>query len=383
MTSKERIRAAFDHQPTDKVPIHHIGFSSCVASMVLGREAYVGGGIQQWREANALWRGQEAHREFLARSREDAFDLAMAIGNDMVRMEYWRMPTKPTRKLDEHTFLYGDPDGHWQVRRFDPETELYQVIDQHPKIAGQMDLETLEGTVEARERALVGFNPTPESFASTRELLDTYGKEHAIRVGGGSLGIPYEPAIWLEATLLRPDLVARYLDVQAERAIRSIPALADVGVEYLFGGGDFASNEGPFYSPQLFHELMLPRLKRICQTCHQYGIRYLFASDGDLWPLADDLFEASGVHGYYEIDGRAGMDLGRLRERYPDLVLIGNISSHTLHLGSRDDVIAETLSCLEEAKRSNGVIVGVSNYLLPGTPRVNLDAMLDTIEQFR
>ena len=45
MLPKERIAAVFDHQPTDKVPIYQAGFSSRVASAVLGREAYVGGGI--------------------------------------------------------------------------------------------------------------------------------------------------------------------------------------------------------------------------------------------------------------------------------------------------------------------------------------------------
>lgn len=51
MTSRERVQAAFDKQPTDKVPIHHLGFSGDVASALPGREAFVGGGIQMWREA--------------------------------------------------------------------------------------------------------------------------------------------------------------------------------------------------------------------------------------------------------------------------------------------------------------------------------------------
>jgi citrate lyase beta subunit len=55
----------------------------------------------------------------------------------------------------------------------------------------------------------------------------------------------------------------------------------------IFGGGDFAANHGPFYSPQAFHELMLPRLKRIAQACHKHGLYYLFASDGNLWPVTE------------------------------------------------------------------------------------------------
>jgi len=64
MTSCERVVAALNQQPTDRVPIHHLGFSSDVASALLGREAFVGGGIQMWREADAWWRGEDAHVEF-------------------------------------------------------------------------------------------------------------------------------------------------------------------------------------------------------------------------------------------------------------------------------------------------------------------------------
>jgi uroporphyrinogen decarboxylase len=137
------------------------------------------------------------------------------------------------------------------------------------------------------------------------------------------------------------------------------------------------------YSPRLFRELVLPRVRQVSELCHRQGVYHLFASDGNLWPVAEDLFGRSGLDGYFEIDRRAGMDLGTLRERFPRLTLIGNISSHTAHRGSRQEVIEETLSCLEEAKRRRGIIVGVSNCLVPGTPVENVVAILETIREFR
>ena len=382
MTSRERVLAAFKHQPADKVPIHHIGFSSGVASIILGREAYVGGGIQQWREAKALWEGEDAHREYLERSNQDALDIAHAVENDLLRLSYWRMATKPTKRINEHTFLYGDPEKNWHVMRFDPDTELYQIIDQYPP-KREPTLESIEQSIIASEKTLEKYHPKPEDFAGTRTIMETHGREYAIRIGGGSLAIPNNSPAWLEAVALRPDLVARHLNIQAERAARSMEGLATTGAKLVFGGGDFASNRGPFYSPKAFHELMLPGLQKIADACHKHGMYYLFASDGNLWPVADDLFGNSGVDGYYEIDRRVGMDLRKLRERYPHLVMIGNISSHTLHRGTKEDVIAEAMSCLEEAKRSGGVIVGISNYALPGTPEENIWAMIETIRENR
>ena len=85
MSSQARIQAAFHQEPTDKVPVMHIGFSGAIATALLGREAYVGGGIQQWREATAHWQGEAAHQEFVERSFEDAVELPRLCEHDMVR----------------------------------------------------------------------------------------------------------------------------------------------------------------------------------------------------------------------------------------------------------------------------------------------------------
>ncbi len=380
MSPLERVMAAFEHKDYDKVPIYHIGFSSQVASVILGREAYVGGGIQQWREACALWQGADAHAEFLERSFQDALDLALTLDQDIVRISYWRLPKKPSQRLDEYTFLYGDLNGSYQVMRFDPETELYQVVDERPCPAE--NFEDLKRMVEEAERSLDNYRPTPEDFAFEVRAQEKIGQERLVRVNAAGLRIPWE-GVWLEAVAAEPELVARWLDVQVERALRVIPLLANLGFRCIWGGGDFASEQGPFYSPKSFRELMLPRLQRITNACHKHGLFYLFGSDGNLWLVADDLFGASGVDGYFEIDRRAGMDLGQLRRRFPDLTLVGNIASYTLHQLTKDDVVAETLSCLEEAHRSGSIIVGCSNYILPSTPLENVMAMIETIQKYR
>ena len=107
----------------------------------------------------------------------------------------------------------------------------------------------------------------------------------------------------------------------------------------------------------------------------------MFASDGDLWPVADDLFGASGVDGFYEIDRRCEMDLARLRDEYPHLKLLGGVSSETLHLGTVEDVMAETRSALEVAQERGQIIVGVSNQVVALTPPENFDAMFETLHE--
>jgi uroporphyrinogen decarboxylase len=346
---------------------------------VLGREAYVGGGIQQYRESVALWHGPDAHAEFLARSQQDAYDLARATGQDLVRPSYWRMPQKPTRRIDDRTFLYGDPDGDYIVRRFDPETELYQAVASAKPEGGALG--DLPAVVERHERAAAAYVATESAFAVSLEARAAFGAERAVPVYGCSVGLPNRTTAWWEALALQPDLVARYLNAQAERSVKNAVLATGLGFRVFLGGADFAGNQGPFFSPKVFRELFVPPMQRVAAAIHQGGGFWAYASDGNLWPVAEDLFGRSGVDGFYEIDRRAGMDLGRLRQAYPDLTLLGNVSSHTLHTGTPQDVIDETRSCIEEAKRSGSILVGVSNQVVAQTPPANLFAMLETIER--
>ena len=380
MLPKERVLAAFEHRKTDKVPTYQAGFSSKAASYILGRPGYVGGGVQQWREAAALWNGPDAHKEYLERCKRDARDLTLILNLDLVRFAYWRMNVKPTKKIDEYTFLYGDPEKTWHVMRFDPVTELYQIADRSPR--KEPTMEDLEKEVEASEKSLPNYHPTEAGYGEYVEAMKEF-PDRAVPGSGISVNINYREPIWLEAIALRPDLVGRTLAAQAERGARICPVMAKLGLRFIQGGGDFASNSGPFYSPKAFHELTLPALKKISDACHKYGLFHMFASDGNLWPVADDLFGASGVDCFYEIDRRAGMDLRKLRQRFPHLTLLGGINSFTLHRGTKEDVIEETLSALEIAKEHGSIVVGCSNQIVAGTPPENLWAMIETVKKNR
>ncbi len=381
MNSIERVSAVFDFRQPDKLPVHHLGFSSQAASVILGREAYVGGGVQQWREAVAWWNGDDAHREFVERSFQDAIDVALAVEQDIVRPSYWRLNRKPTRRVDDYTFLYEyGPEANWKVLTYDPATEQSRYLDYIP--TGELTFADIEQQLDIEERAVAEYQPNAAAFDFELRAQRLLGHERVVRVGGAGFMLPQE-AIWLEATIARPDLVERFFRLAAERAIKNIAFLAQHGFRYLFGGGDLASQEGPLYSPRAFRALALPHLQRISDACHSAGCYHLFNSDGNTWQVAEDIFVHGRVDAYYEVDRRAGMDLLKLRQRFPRLRLIGNISSHTLFTGTPQQVIDETRACIDEARRATGVVIGVSNYLVTGTPAANIMALLETIQRYR
>lgn len=379
MLPRERVQAAFDHQPSDKVPIYQAGFSSWAGSIVLGREAYVGGGIQQYREARALWEGPDAHAEYLERSRQDAFDIAEVLDLDLIRPSYWRMNEKPTKRLDEYTFFYGDENGTWRVMRFNPQTELYQVAARSPQ--PELTMDDLERSVASDPPSPDSYKPTPASWPDLTAAVERF-PNRAIPGFGTGLCIPRE-TVWLEACVLRPDLVGKYLDRQLAHVPGNVAVMKEIGLKYLCGGGDLAGPLGPLYSPKVFHDLMAPRLKRITEICHEHGCYHGFASDGNLWPVAEDLFGYAEVDFFYELDRRAGMDLARLRQTFPHLTLWGGINSQTLHQGTVEDVRVETLTALEAAQEHTSMVIGCSNQIVAGTPPENIEVMLETMREHR
>jgi uroporphyrinogen-III decarboxylase len=180
-----------------------------------------------------------------------------------------------------------------------------------------------------------------------------------------------------------PELVARKMMARAIRLAKDMPAMAAAGLEVNISGGDFCSSRGPSISPAAFHDIITPALKAIVDACHQDGMYYFFTSDGNFWPVAEDMFNVAGVDGWLETDKSAGMDMRKLRERFPDKVFVGNIRSQVLHRGTADEVVSEVMDCMEVAHDLGGVIVGVSNLIMTGTPPENIEALLRTIEDNR
>ena len=383
MLPKDRVTAALKLEQTDKIPIYQAGFSSQVGSYILGRTAFVGGGIQRFRESVALWRGGQAHAEYVEKSFEDACELCEKLDLDLVRTAYWRKSDVPTERIDENTFLYGrrngKPEDQWEIWRFDPPTEIYGLVERYPDV--ELDEAALREAAEGSIESANSYRPTTENFPDYVQAIGRFGKTRAIHGGGVGIAVPRERE-WLEAMVLYPEVVARFLDAQVIRASRNAEVMAQLGLQICFGGGDFAGNAGPFYSPAIFHELMFPRLKRISEACHNAGVMHWFASDGDLWSVADDIFGASGVDGFYEVD-RNYMPIPTLRKRYPQLKLLGGIRSSVLHRGTIVEVREETRSALHQAREAQGCVIGCSNQIVAGTPEENFWAMMDEIHEHR
>jgi len=383
MTSRERIRAAFAHREGDRVPLFEQSVASDVASEILGRQAYTGTTYLHYQEAAAWMQGEEAHEEFRVHLEQDLLDLARTLEFDMLHPP-WRCGERPAAQLDECNFLYGDPDGDYVVRRFDPDAKTFQVAERHfttppPEMPDELEPSVVEAERRADEFRI---DDPRAAYAWHVEAMALHGDEFEI-TGGGGLGIPLDP-VWLMACIERPDLVERLLDANLSVQLKSMEAQAAVGLRVIWAGGDLAGKGGPIYGPRVFREIMLPRAQKLCARCDELGLLYVYRTDGDLWPIEQEFFVECGIHGYGEIDYEAGMDLDRLKPRHGDRVTFwGNVPCGTvLRLGSEQQVVEFTKHLIDVAAPGGGLILGSSNSIIPGTPARNVLAMVETALEY-
>lgn len=369
---KDRILAAFRGEPSDRIATAEQTIASSVASDILGRPALTGSTSLHYEEAKAWALGESAHREFVDRCFEDIVAVSKALDLDAIYPP-WR-GSKPTRRVDEYTFVYGREDSdRWVRMSFDPASQTYGICAR----ARDLTLEDIRADVRAfMERVEKGPKPSWEAMDEMdRRFMVEYGAEYAIPARGGGMAVPVQP-VWLEATVLDRGLVEAYLDAVVENNLRWMPVYKQTGFAFVNGGGDFADKNGPMYSPRFFRDVMAPRWRRIFDCCRELDLPYVFRSDGNLWPVADDLFGAGRPAGYGEIDWEAGMDAAKIRAAFPGLTLFGNVPCGTIMLRGRPEDVAEATRHVVRAAAPR-VVVGTSNSIMHGTPAQNVYALYE------
>ncbi|MFH0796902.1 MAG: uroporphyrinogen decarboxylase family protein [Candidatus Omnitrophota bacterium] len=384
MTSKERVKKVFRHEIPDKVPVFEQLVVSRVAAQILGRYAYTGGGEFAKDSLDALIEGK---RDWLVRrSIEDTIELYQKLDMDIVPVglvpKKGKIDSLPER-VDEYTYRYIDPKDKSKstlVRKFSPSSGEFFTVAEGSSCQKVEDLKSLEEELKENLEKEVVFNPS--EWEAVDEVVQRLGKERAICISQ-AFAIPIQPA-WLQAVLLKPEIVELHLDNALHWSLAYVEEAARHGIDFINGGGDLADKNGPVYSPKVFREMVLPRFQKLIERCHQLNLPYIFRTDGNIWQIADDLLVKSGADGFGEIQSTAGMDLVKLKEKFPNLVLWGNLDcGETLVNGPRERIEKEVKECFEKGKPGGNYIFGSSNSIHWGVPAENFLLMRETAEKYR
>jgi len=376
LSSKDRVEIVFKGKIPDAVPIAEQEIASNVASEILGRKAMTGGGgIGWWEIAEKLYLKQ---RDLLVEKvSRDLLELHEKIEFDVIRPPLIGVDG-PTRRIDTYTFKYEDKEtGTWSIQRYNPISKEYMCIDSSFRRGGwQAVVDYIEKFIDT------DMDVDEVSFDTFDRIVDAVGEKMSI-AGSHSIGIPIETS-WLAALYRNTSLIEAYLDRCLKESLERLRLYAKHGADFIFGGGDLATKNGPVYPPKIFDEIVLPRFKKIINLAHELGLPYIFRTDGNIWPIANSLLISSGTDGFGEIDASAGMKLSELKKSFPRLVLWGNVDcARTLVFGSEEDVKAETVKCISEGAPNGHYIFGSSNTIHPNVKAKNFLTMFEKAKKIR
>jgi hypothetical protein len=381
LNSKERVRLAFAHREPDRVPIFELTIDNPTAEYVLGRRNLCGFGGQArgvaHNEALRAGRWQDYYRQRVA----DEITLWRALDLDIYpnACPVPRSPSVP-ELIGEHTWRFTDKStGQWSLCRYVPDSDTYDQVDSSLRVGGLAELERLTEHLEASKPDLEEWDLTPvESFV--REL----GQDRFVMgVADVEIGSTYDWAeVFMIGLIKAPALIHRYLDARLRLTLVLLEAGLERGLDGAQGGYDWASGQGPMFSPKHFSEFVFPRLKQITDLCHRYGVPYVKHTDGNVNRLIKGMIQA-GVDGFHAIEPRAGMDIGQLKRHYGErLTLIGNVDCSTVLVeGPEAAVRDQTREVIRVAAPGGGFLLSTSNSVHPGVKPEYYLAMLETARE--
>ncbi len=183
---------------------------------------------------------------------------------------------------------------------------------------------------------------------------------------------------FLDATIEKIDAVQT---VMLERFLTELGDLIDV----VFISDDMGMQDNMLISLESWETHFKSRLKGWCDLIHSYGKKVLYHTDGAVLPLIPGLIEC-GIDILNPIQHVCpGMERVNLKNQFgKDLIFHGGVENQkTLPMGTVEDVIRETRTCLDTLGKDGGYICCSCHNAQAGTPVENILAMIDTVKNYK
>lgn len=337
MTSHERMARTFRHEETDRVPIV---------------DSPWGGTIRRWQAEGmpkkADW------RDFFGT------DKTQGIGVDCSP----RYESKVLEKTKEYTIKKTS----WGVtlKNFNEQDSTPEFLD--------FTITTPEEWEKAKRRMQptrdrINWHSLKKDFKAWRaddrwingNFWFGFDNTHTGMVGTQTL---------LIAMAENPEWVKDIFSTCLDMSIALCDMMWDEGYRFdcLFWYDDMGYKGTPFFSPQMYRDLLQPYHKKAVEWAHSKGIPAHLHSCGNIMRLIPDVI-VTGIDGLNPIEIKAGMDvLGLKRDYGKKLVLHGGINAV---LWDRHDEILEEIHKTLPAVAEGGGYIFASDHSIPNTVSLN------------
>jgi uroporphyrinogen decarboxylase len=349
MNSRERILAAINHQPVDRVPTDIWATPEVWAALVA-----------RFGPDEAAVR-QRLHIDGMA-----------GIGDEYVGPALPELPA-------------GERADYWGLRFRDVKypTGTYSELYHHP-LAEAATIDDLE-----RYRW-----PSADWFdcSGMRAAAEEARRTRAVQCGYMAPFYQHNKLRGLEQSLVDPlaepefahHLLGRITDflvARHRRMFQACPGLIDVAQVT----DDLGSQAGPLIGLELFREFYRPHIQRCIDLCREFGIKVMHHDDGAMRDFLPDLIEM-GVDILNPVQWTCpGMDMAALKRDFGrKLCFHGAVENQkVLPFGTASEVRAEVRHCIDAlASDRTGYILAPCHNLQPVTPVENVAAMYDEAHSY-
>jgi uroporphyrinogen decarboxylase len=213
---------------------------------------------------------------------------------------------------------------------------------------------------------------------------EAYGGEFAI-YAGIRMGISFIlNSVGLEkfsyAIYDEPEMIKELMDKYCRWAARLNKNLIAAGVDFFWTFDDLAYKANPMFSGDVFREFFFPYIKN---AVDKLTVPWIFHSDGNLFPVLDDLLKL-GMNAIHPLEPGA-MDLERLKKEYGSRVtLVGNIDiDYTLTQGNREEIFKVVKDRIDLLGPGGRYIISDSNSVPYFCSAENVKIAAEAVQKYR
>ena len=393
MNSRQRVLAALDHRPSDRVPI------DCGATRQSGINASAYHRLKQrlgiatpTRVFDLYQMLAEIEQPILDRLGADVVGLqrpVVALGIRNENWKPWRLPDGTPVEVPGGFAPEVEPDGSLLLRHADgrpmarmPRDGLYfDRIDKYPG-AAHADPETLElPMLSGEECDHLGAQAEAYWQTTDKAIIVALGPPYELFFGLGTGDF----AAWMITLATEPDYVRALYERLTEAWIENLRRLAGaVGdrAHILQFNDDLGTQDGPFLSPRLFRERIMPYYQRGLDWVHRHtNMKVFMHNDGAIADFIPTLIEM-GVDILNPVQTTArGMDPADLKTRFGDRLVFWGAACNcqaTLPFGTPEEVAREVEQNIKILGRGGGYVLASVHNIQAGVPPENILAMFDT-----
>lgn len=234
---------------------------------------------------------------------------------------------------------------------------------------------------------VAGIEPDPVDFLMLEYMIQKMGSDVAHFLGvPGPFRTSWQLMGGMDDLLLayirNPDFVLDLARIATDFNKAAVEMAADRGAHAITLQGDLAFNTSTLMSPDQYRKFLKPFTAEIIDFAHEKGLKVIKHSDGNLWPILEDLVEV-GFDGLHPIQPQC-MEIKEVKESIQGrTALVGNIDcSFLLPFGTEEEVERTVAETIQVAAPGGGYIISSSNTIHPGVKAENYIAMVRAAKKY-